>query len=614
MDTPAWRTMTALGLAAALTGAAAPAAHASITADVDDREEQNDRDRREDRDVRTERPDITQDPTDSDEGELLLVLDASGSMSEPDADGTTRIEAAREALHQVVDGLDEDQQVGFRVFAGEVTDYTDPAACEDSELVVPVGADNRAELRDAIQAYDAVGGRTPLAHALSEAAGDLGQTGPRTIVLVSDGEENCVPDPCEVADTIASQGVDVTIHTVGYHVEETAREQLQCIAAVADGEYYDADDVDSLTRTLERVSDRAFEPFSLIGEEVTGGENWGEAPQLETGHQYVDTLTEHTLHFRIPRQLENSSVHVGLTTHNPHGDSDWIRMELETWDGDRCDRETMSGFHFATLNFLGTAQVSGYRDPERDAGEDPCGEADELILSVEQIGDPAEAETLGQAFELMIYEEPEALNVADLPAEAERGEVEWTDMGRDPRGAQDVVGGTSFNHAPILEPGTTYDGDIIPGEALVFRVPVEWGEHLQAEAYLEAPDMETAEKFSSLRTSVGILSPNRGMVDYDSGRTGAQRSDIFQAMTQEVRWHNRVSSTSGIAATDTAGHYYVTLVMDHTDDGATFSLPFRLTVDTFGDSGDGTPEYAGDPEELRPGRDEREDEQEDGQA
>ncbi|MDS2173888.1 VWA domain-containing protein [Nesterenkonia sp. CL21] len=580
MDTRAWRMTTALGLAAALTGLAAPAAQADIA---------------------------PSDP-DPEDGELLLVLDASGSMSEPDADGTTRIEAAREALHTVVDGLDEDQQVGFRVFAGEVTDYTDPAACQDSELVVPVSGDNRAELRDAIEAYDAVGGRTPLAHALTEAADDLGDTGRRTIVLVSDGEENCVPDPCEVADTIAAQGVDITIHTVGYHVEETAREQLRCIAAAGGGEYYDADDVDSLTRTLERVSDRTSESFSLLGEEVAGGENWGEAPQLETGGQYVDSLAEHTLHYRIPRQMENSSVHVGLTTHSPHGETDRIRMELETWDGDRCDRETMSGFHFSTLNVLGTAQVSGYRDPGRVAGEDPCGEADELILSVERVGDPADEEAVGQAFELVIHEEPEALDVAELPVEAERGEVEWTDMGRDPRGAQDVVGGTSFGHAPILEPGTTYDGDIVPGEALVFRVPVEWGESLQAEAYMEAPDMQTAEQFTSLRTSVGILSPNRGMVDYDSGHTGAQRSDIFQAMTQEVRWHNRESSASGIAATDTAGHYYVTLVMDHTDDGASFSLPYRLTVDTFGEAGHGAPDYADDPEQLRPGRDEREQE------
>ena len=40
--------------------------------------------------------------------------------------------------------------------------------------------------------------------------------------------------------------------------------------------------------------------------------------------------------------------------------------------------------------------------------------------------------------------------------------------------------------------------------------------------------------------------------------------------------------------------------------GATPSLPYRLTVATFGEAGRGEPDDASDPEELRPGRDERE--------
>ena len=118
--------------------------------------------------------------------------------------------------------------------------------------------------------------------------------------------------------------------------ERAAREQLRCIAKADDGEHHDADDVDSLTHTLQRVSEPASEPFSLTGEDGTGGENWIKASQLETGAQYVDALTHQTLHDRIPRQLGNCSIHVELTTHDPDGVSDWIQVELETWGGDRC--------------------------------------------------------------------------------------------------------------------------------------------------------------------------------------------------------------------------------------------------------------------------------------
>src|SRR5699024_3188470 len=189
----------------------------------------------------------------------------------------TRIEAARQALHSVVDSLEDHQDVGLRVFAGEITDGDAPEACEDSKLAVEIGSDNRSELTEAIDEYEAIGARTPLAYALEQAAGDLGDEGNRTIVLVSDGEENCAPDPCEAAEAIAEEGIDLAIHTVGFQIEDDeaaeAREQLQCIADAGGGQYHDASDAETLTHTLERLSSRAFQPFSLHGDEVEAGSN-----------------------------------------------------------------------------------------------------------------------------------------------------------------------------------------------------------------------------------------------------------------------------------------------------------------------------------------------------
>ena len=49
----------------------------------------------------------------------------------------------------VVDGLPDEARVGLRVYGAEVFERTDPGACTDSQLVVPIGTDNRPELRDA---------------------------------------------------------------------------------------------------------------------------------------------------------------------------------------------------------------------------------------------------------------------------------------------------------------------------------------------------------------------------------------------------------------------------------------------------------------------------------
>ncbi|MDO5492928.1 MAG: VWA domain-containing protein, partial [Nesterenkonia sp.] len=540
---------------------------------------------------------------DLEDSQLLLVMDASGSMDESDTGGTTRIEAARDALHGVVDGLDDEDEVGLRVFSSEITDPDASGACEDSELVVPIGGDNRDELTEAIDSYDAVGGRTPLAHALEEAAEDLGEDGRRTIVLVSDGEDNCAPDPCEVAETLASHGIDLTIHTVGYEVEDEAREQLQCIAAAGDGEYYDAADAESLDHALERVSKRAFQPFTLSGEQVTGAANWGDAPTLESGTQYIDEFSEDTLHYRIPREMDRSSLHVGLTTHNDPENSDWVEVRIETWDGDVCAQSRMVGQSMSTRNFLRTMQATAAYDPESTDDEDPCTEDDELVLAVELDDFIEDPQTVDQAFELLIAEEPEAEDADSLEPAVERETHSWEDMGRDPAGAEDVVGGSSFNDAPLLEPGTTYDGDILPGETLVFRVPVEWGERLQAEAFFPQSGGALRERVQDVSTvGLTLMSPMKGVAGSDFGSLFSTMDTDLQAMTPEVRWNNRHSFTEHISSSSIDGEYYLVVAADQTDSGDSFPVPYRLTVQTFGDSGEGEPQRPSGEELLFPDR------------
>ena len=133
---------------------------------------------------------------------MQLVLDSSGSMSEPAAGGQSKIAAAKGALRTVVDGLPDEAQVGLRVYGATVFSRNDPGACTDSQEVVPPGTDNRDELRSAIASYKPYG-ETPIAHALQEAGKDLGSEGHRTIVLVSDGEATCPPSPCVVARQLA---------------------------------------------------------------------------------------------------------------------------------------------------------------------------------------------------------------------------------------------------------------------------------------------------------------------------------------------------------------------------------------------------------------------------
>ena len=96
--------------------------------------------------------------TATDDAAMLLLLDASGSMADPDATGEPKIEAARAALHEVVDDLGTDQQVGLRVFGGSVApDQPTEAKCTDSQLVVPIGTGNAQALGAAVEDYAPLG-------------------------------------------------------------------------------------------------------------------------------------------------------------------------------------------------------------------------------------------------------------------------------------------------------------------------------------------------------------------------------------------------------------------------------------------------------------------------
>ncbi|WP_120002976.1 vWA domain-containing protein [Nesterenkonia muleiensis] len=624
------RTLTGMSLAAIMVGAFAPSSFASPAATAsysshellpasssssgqDDDQDQEDSENHTGEDGA---PEIEMEGT-----EMILVMDASGSMNAEDAGDQTRIAAAKDALSNVVDSLEDHQNVGLRVFAGEVTDSEAPEACEDSELVVEIGDDNRDELRSAIDDYEAVGARTPLAYALEQAAADLGDEGNRTIVLVSDGEENCAPDPCEAAETIAEQGIDVAIHTVGFQIEDEeaaeAREQLQCIAETGGGDYYDASDAETLTHTLERISHRAFMPFSLHGEEVEPGSNQDNAPVLEPGAQYVGAFEYETMYYRIPRSMENSTLHVGIATYNDSGDHyENAEIELTTMGDNRtCGRQRVRWWGTTASNLFRTAQVAAapvYDSEDNDAG---CGENDELLLAIHSGGRFGEGDDiLGQPFELLVEEEPDPVNGQDyyndyqsngLPWDGD--DFGWIEMERDRDSEEQTIAGSSLNNAPKLEAGTTYDTDILPGEIQVYRIDAEWGQQLQAEAFFPEPDSRLSDELLSNYTNVhmDILSPYRGAAtpsrnsggsDVGTGREriSPQNATTLHRYSHPVWWPNRYSTTGSDSEHSATidGEYYLVISADPADENTSFSMPYRLTADTFEVIDSETPQYS----------------------
>ena len=535
-------------------------------------------------------------------GTLLMVLDSSGSMKEPDASGSTKIAAAKQALTTVVDKLPEAAPVGLRVYGATVFEKSDPGACTDSQLVVPIGPADKPALKQAIGRYKPYG-ETPIAYSLQQAAKDLGTKGQRTIVLVSDGEETCDADPCAVARAIHDKGIDLKINVVGLHVDAAAKKQLTCVAKAGGGKYYDADDAADLTATLDQTALRAFRPFTLSGTPVQGATTESAAAlQVEPG-QYTDelggTAEETGRRFYTIEPAPGASVHVGFTAYPParegaQGYKDAAKLALRTPDGTECVSATSLQMQAGTRPIL--VGSLAFIPQQVDEGS-PCASAEHLVLEIQRgtgdaIANPA-PETGMIAFEFLVVPEPPLADDNGLPEP----------LGTDTVPVQDAVvapgeqrgktaGGGGFSQAATLEPGTWTDS-IQPGEVLFYRVRAEWGQ-TPAVSFKVHPSAQAEQVLgaSGVNAKLDAFGPTRAQVhNADLHSVVATQPTTLTSSLLPVRYRNREGALSDGSARRRmalAGYYYFTITMD-TADGK-FELPMDVSVAVSGEPS-GQPNY-----------------------
>lgn len=188
-----------------------------------------------------------------------FLVDVSGSMS-----SFNRIGAARDAVSNLVTDLNAPGfWAGLRTFG--------VAGC-DTALNVPPGPVDQEIFLGEVAALRA-NGFTPLAAGLAAAAADLDDVGggPKAIVLVADGENNCGGDPCQVAQEIAASGTALVVHAAGIQVAGGARAALECIAEATGGRYIDVVDPTDLQDQLTEVVSQPRRTV-VLGDSFSSGE------------------------------------------------------------------------------------------------------------------------------------------------------------------------------------------------------------------------------------------------------------------------------------------------------------------------------------------------------
>lgn len=219
--------------------------------------------------------------------DVEFVLDVSGSMRQK-LGAETQIESARKALAQALDELPANQLVAVRAYGHRVEQSNKAESCRDTELIVPFKALDKAEILNRVASL-VPKGYTPIAHSLQETRNDLYDVGiareaERVIILLSDGEETCDGDPVQVIRQLEAEGFKVRVYAVGFNVGEVARKQLEQIAEVSGGKYFDAKDAAQLKTSLKEATKESISSVAkekkTYGNAIRGGNNYEEAVKI----------------------------------------------------------------------------------------------------------------------------------------------------------------------------------------------------------------------------------------------------------------------------------------------------------------------------------------------
>lgn len=532
-----------------------------------------------------------------DGGSLILVLDGSGSMKESSGTGGTRMEAAKKGLRSVIGKLPADSKVGLRVYGSTISDGK--GSCKDTQLLAPVATVDKGKLKKGVDKLKPLG-NTPIAYSLKQAYKDLPKDGPRSIVLVSDGEENCGGNPCKVARELKKKGASFYIDVVGLQVDASSRNQLTCIASAGGGTYYDVSKLSELSSTLTRTSVRAARGYKEAGQPVEGGTAASSAVKVTDG-QWLDTIGDSGTEYYAMPDVGKGTLHVSASTRTTSpglSDTESLDMALLDASGQPCGQPVNTLVQGASNQKAPYAVSldSTYADRAK------CGKGPYLITV-------AQPDAKGiKPLELLVRSEPAVKSTAGLPGGDTIGG--YSDSAKADLAASGTplpaIGSPSFAGAPPVAPGL-YSDSILPGETLFYRVPsVGWGQQPICDFTLKSTPAAggALEKFGYFEIAGGdVYSPMKANITDLHANADRQtfRGDsdvVVHVAGPPVDYLNRDSGTGNIAPASLDGSYYCALTLftsTPTIDQKVGEVPVQLAVAINGTAGQGKPSYVTKP-------------------
>lgn len=510
------------------------------------------------------------------EAKAELIMDLSGSMLADDAGGT-RLDAAKRASTELIDSLPDTAQLGMMVYGQrESSDESNrERGCQDIEVLSPVQKVDKEALKSKIAGLQAKG-YTPIGNALRKAAEELGPDGERSIILVSDGIDTCAPPPvCEVAKELAGQGVGLTIHTVGFKVDEEARAELECVAQVSGGQSMTADDATQLADHMKFLTQRSVQGYETTGTPFEFSETKEGAKWLGEGKYQTTLVPEVAQHDRTPLyyRIAVPKGHNAIVTSKVLANIDAegkgqqeVRTEIEeiiNETGGECqDDSRMGSLTGATAtadSWTPNSADASILEWDSDSIEPSCDQTKWLVEN-----------------NVWVYDSESVADYRDEPVKVEvsvqfepvlkKQEADKLDEGRHSSGdkaykkatfgeAKPVSGGNNAAQAPEVKSGDTISDTIVPGEQKFYKIPVEWGQRPVIAARTGNSERDNADSMG-----VALLNPFEVSVADGTMHFYQDSEDLNLSTDRPVEYNNRSTNVGGQSIAN-AGYYYATVRM-----------------------------------------------------
>ncbi|MCK6596747.1 MAG: VWA domain-containing protein [Bdellovibrionaceae bacterium] len=187
---------------------------------------------------------------------IEVVVDSSGSMGQILAKNKTKMYYLKELMKEFFKARwKEKNTIGLRVYSGITKDK-----CTDIRMTVPFGQTNIDKMDKAVQSLSPLG-MTPLHESLKYAFEDLKTfSGPKRVVVVTDGQDTCGGDPCKTVEEWKKQNLDLKFYVIalGFKGDSESFKKIQCI-----GDTHVANDDQSFNDAMSQIGSKLSNKTNL---------------------------------------------------------------------------------------------------------------------------------------------------------------------------------------------------------------------------------------------------------------------------------------------------------------------------------------------------------------